>query len=62
MMARSAGVSLMATKAAAVVLSNTVAAPLTASMRSRMAFRGASSINWPASRIRSLKRTRWGEV
>ncbi|MNT43805.1 hypothetical protein D3C72_1802950 [compost metagenome] len=38
MMARSAGVSLMARKAAAVVLSNTVASPDTASMRSRIAF------------------------
>ncbi|MNL70535.1 hypothetical protein D3C87_1955520 [compost metagenome] len=61
-MARSAGVSLMATKAAAVVLSNTVASPDTASIRSSTAFNASSLIRVPASRIRSLKRTRCGEV
>ena len=63
MMARSAGVSAMATKAAAVVLSNTVAStPFTASIRSRMADSVSSEISSPASRIRSLNRTRCGEV
>ena len=66
MMARSAGVSDMARKAAAVVLSNTVASlsvsAMTASIRSRIAFRWSSSISLPANRIRSLNRTRWGEV
>ncbi|MCY1308292.1 hypothetical protein D9M70_582880 [compost metagenome] len=66
MTARSAGVSLMARKPAAVVLSNTVAWPpvsaMAASTRSRMAFSASSVISVPARRIRSLKRTRWGEV
>ncbi|MNE94178.1 hypothetical protein D3C80_1921150 [compost metagenome] len=66
MMARSAGVSLMARKAAAVVLSNTVASPpllaMAASTRSSTLLRTSSLISVPASRMRSLKRTRCGEV
>ena len=54
----------MAKKAAAVVISNTVActSTSTASSRSRMASIPASSISRPARRMRSLKRTRCGEV
>ena len=59
-----AGSSRKARKAAAVVISKKViAAPaLAASQRSRQAARRASASGVPSFRIRSLKRTRWGEM
>ena len=61
---KSAGVSLMARKAAAVVISKKVMGwpALAASQRSSAAARSGSGMSVPARRMRSWKRARWGEV
>ena len=63
-MQASAVCSAKARKAAVVVTSKKLALTPSAmsSTRARYPASGASSINWPATRMRSLNRTRWGEV
>ena len=64
MMQRSAGTRAKSRKAAAVIASNTVIWLLafTASISSSAWARSSSETSAPARRIRSLKRTRCGEV
>ena len=59
-----AGMSVKARKAAAVVISKKVigAPALAASQRSRQAASRSSAMGAPSRRMRSLKRTRWGEM